>query len=318
MTFRNRRLKLSQLRTFVGVAELGGFARAAGRLNLTQSAASRQIIALEAELGIQLFRRDGQHTSLTLEGEDMLRRTRRLLADADSLAERAHALRGGQTGTLRVSASPQVLENILAPFVSRYLHRHPGVDVELSESGAARIGQLERGEIHLAIMPALEAQRFQWRLLYPIYVLAALAKTHRLARRAVLDIAELGNEPLLMLKDGFVARSWFEAACNTSGMRPRILVESGVPATLVALAEVGYGVAIIPSNINLQRAVRCVMLTAHHAPIGRWSSVVWNQHRFLPPYAKDFADELTAEVAKRFPGRELVRRAPQLPRPDES
>jgi hypothetical protein len=44
---------------------------------------------------------------------------------------------------------------------------------------------------------------------------------------------------------------------------------------------------------------------------------VWNQHRFLPPYAEDFADELATAVARGFPGRELIRRAPQLPRPDE-
>jgi DNA-binding transcriptional LysR family regulator len=316
MNFRNNaRIKLAQLRTFLAVAESGGFARAAVRLNLTQSAASRQIIALEAELGLRLFARNGQSTALTLEGEDLLRRSRRLLADVDSLAERAQALKGGQTGTLRVSASPQVLENILAPFLARYRRHHPGVEVQLSETGGARLGQLERGEIHLAIMPALEAQRFRWRLLYPIYVLAAVAKTHRLARRAVVDVGELADEPLLLPKHGFGARAWFEAACNASGIQPRMLVESGAPATLVALAEVGHGVAIIPSNITLERAVRCVMLTSHALPIGRWSSVVWNQHRFLPQYAEHFIEEVVGFVADAYPGRALVRRAPQLPRP---
>jgi DNA-binding transcriptional LysR family regulator len=176
---------------------------------------------------------------------------------------------------------------------------------------------LERGDIHLAIMPALEAQRFRWRLLYPIHVLAAVAKTHRLARRAVIDIGALADEPLLMLKDGFVARGWFEAACNASGIRPRIVVESSAPTTLLALAEVGHGVAIIPSNITPPPAVRCMMLTHQAVPIGRWSSVVWNQHRFVPQYASDFAAELVTEVRRDFPGRELVRRAPQLPRPNE-
>ena len=86
MTFRNnRKIKLGQLRTFVAIAESGGFARAAGRLNLTQSAASRQIMALEAELGLRLFVRTGQHTTLTLEGEDLLRRGRRLLAESERL-----------------------------------------------------------------------------------------------------------------------------------------------------------------------------------------------------------------------------------------
>jgi LysR family transcriptional regulator, cyn operon transcriptional activator len=319
MTFRNSpKIKLGQLRTFIAVAENGGFARAAGRLHLTQSAASRQIMALESDLGLRLFARNGQQTTLTIEGEDLLRRSRRLLADADSLAERAHALKGGQTGILRVSASPQVLENILAPFLPRYGRAHPGVEVQLSESGAARLGQLERGEIHLAIMPALEAQRFRWRLLYPIHVLAAVAKAHRFARCAVLDLAEITDEPLLLLKQGFVARAWFEAACNASGIQPRVLVESGAVATLAALAAVGHGVAIIPSNVILQKAVRCVMLTAGGLPIGRWSSIVWNQHRFLPQYAEDFVEELVANVRRSYPGRELVRRAPQLPRPSEA
>lgn len=319
MRFRNsRRIKLAQLRTFAAVAESRGFARAAARLNMTQSAASRQIMALEADLGLRLFVRNGQQTALTLEGDDLLRRSRRLLADADSLAERAHALKGGQTGILRISASPQVLERILAPFLARYGRRHPGVEVQLSETGPARLGQLERGEIHLAIMPALEAQRFRWRLLYPIHVLAAVARTHRLARRTVIGIEELADEPLLMLKDGFVARGWFDAACNASGIQPRVLLESSAPATLLALAEVNHGVAIIPSNVVPSRSVRCVMLTQKAQPIGRWSSVVWNQNRFMPPYAKDFADELVADVRRAFPGRELIRRAPQLPRPTEA
>src|ERR1051325_6933 len=288
MNFRNSaRIKLTQLRAFQAVAESGGFARAAGQLNLTQSAASRQIMALEADLGLRLFARNGQHTTLTLEGEDLLRHSRRLLADLDSLAERAQALKGGQTGILRVSASPQVLERVLAPFLAQYRRGHPGVEVHLSETGPARLGQLERGELHFAIMPALEAQRFRWRLLYPIHVLAAVAKTHRLARRAVIEITELADEPLLMLKDVCVARGWFEAACNAAGIRPRVLVESSAPATLMALAVVGHGVAIIPSNATPQPSMRFVMLTHEGKPIGRWSSVVWNQHRFLPPYAKE-------------------------------
>ena len=59
------------LRTFVIVADAGGFARASCRLNLTQPAASRQILALEAELGVALFDRIGRRIQLTAEGEDL-------------------------------------------------------------------------------------------------------------------------------------------------------------------------------------------------------------------------------------------------------
>jgi len=96
-------MNLRSLRTFVATADSGGLGRASERLNLSQPAASRQIDSLEAEFGVQLFHRVGRRLQLTTEGEDLLRQSRRLLVDADSLMERAHALKGGQTGTLRVA-----------------------------------------------------------------------------------------------------------------------------------------------------------------------------------------------------------------------
>src|SRR5579864_261572 len=165
-------MKLNQLRTFVSIVESGGFGRAAAQLRLTQSAASRQIASLESELAVVLFDRVGRRVHLTSEAEDLLNRARKLLADADALGERARVLKGGQSGTLRVSARPQVIENLLAPFLPRYLRGSPGVEVHLIEtSGGERVNELDRGEIHLALM-AYGIERFQSKFLYPIHVLA--------------------------------------------------------------------------------------------------------------------------------------------------
>src|SRR5262245_40766643 len=140
-------MNFRQLRTFIAVADAGGFTRATGRLNLSQSAASRQILALEAELGVRLFDRIDRRMQLTSEGEDLLQRSRRLLADSVSLGERARALKGGQVGVLRVGAPTQVIENLLAPFVMQYQRSHPGVEVHLLEAAAARLQRhLERGD----------------------------------------------------------------------------------------------------------------------------------------------------------------------------
>ena len=79
-------MNLRHLRTFVAVAEAGGVGRASARVNLSQPAASRQIHALEAELGVSLFDRIRQRVQLTSEGEDLLRSSRRLLAEAEALA----------------------------------------------------------------------------------------------------------------------------------------------------------------------------------------------------------------------------------------
>ncbi len=131
-------MNLRFLRTFVAIADNAGFARAAARLHLTQSAASRQIQALEDELDLRLFVRIGRSVRLTREGEDLLVRSRQLLFDAEALGQRASALKTGEVGVLRVGATPQVIESLLAGFLLRYRKRHGGVEVHLVEDGGSR------------------------------------------------------------------------------------------------------------------------------------------------------------------------------------
>jgi DNA-binding transcriptional LysR family regulator len=160
------------------------------------------------------------------------------------------------------------------------------------------------------------AQQVQSWPLYPIHVVALLPRNHRLHRRAVLDITELADEQLLLLNHEFGARAWFDGACNVAGISPPVLLESRAPHTLVALAAVGYGIAVLPSNVQIpQRGVRTVPLLNRGAPVGRWSVIAWNPQRFLAPYAEQFIKEFVAHVRRDYPGRELTRRAPRLPRP---
>ena len=102
---------------------------------LTQSAASRQIQALEDELGLRLFARIGRSVRLTREGEDLLVRSLQSLFDADALGQRASALKTGEVGVLRVGATPQVIESLLADFLLRYRKRYGGCR---SPSGGGR------------------------------------------------------------------------------------------------------------------------------------------------------------------------------------
>jgi DNA-binding transcriptional LysR family regulator len=87
------KINVDQLRTFVTVVDAGGIHRAAARINLSQPAASRQINALEAALGIRLFDRIGRRLKLTSEGEGLLRLGRRLLGEVEAFNERAGALK---------------------------------------------------------------------------------------------------------------------------------------------------------------------------------------------------------------------------------
>jgi LysR family cyn operon transcriptional activator len=310
-------MNLRHLRTFVCVAEAGGFSRALNRLHLSQPAASRQIHGLEAELGVSLFDRIGRGMRLTAEGEDLLRQSRTVLAEADALGQRARALKGGHSGVLRVGATPQAIENLLADFLKDYARTFPDVEVHLVEDGGARLpARLEQGDVHLAIMPTGD-ERFEGRLLYPMHVFAVLPRNHALSRRTVLDVRELANDRL-MVGSGFASRVWFEAACQVAHVRPHIVLESAAPQTLIALVKARYGIAVLPSPASMRHeALSAIPLVHRGVSIGRWARAAWHPQRFLSAYAERFVDDLVTRCKRTYPGRGLIRRAPPLPRPKD-
>ena len=308
-------MNLRNLRMFVATAELGTLGRAAARLNVSQPAASRQLDALRAELGVTLFEHVGRALRLTSEGEHLLQRSRQLLADADMLTEHARALTKGETGTLKVAATPQMVATLLAPFLPRHRQRHPAVDVLLIEGSAARQrSRLERGEVHLTIMPA--GPGFSRRLLGPVHALAVMPRAHPLAKRKCAEVSALADEPLLLMQRDYGSRAWFDAACEAAQIKPHILMECTTAHTLIELAAVDYGVAIVPSTSTIRQQNLCARPVVHRgASFGQWSTVCWDSRRALPAYARRFVDELEAHAKRAFPGREFLRHAPKLAKP---
>src|SRR5262245_6789367 len=170
-------MDLEWLAHFVAIADAGSMALAARRLHVSEPALSRQIRELEGFLGCKLFDRIGRRIALAADGREMLARSRRLLAEAESLRERGVALGGGKGGVLRVGATPQFLEAAMPQVLTLYRRRHPEVEIRLVEGGGHRlIHMVEQGELHLA-MPALKViEPLQSALLYPLRVLAVLSR----------------------------------------------------------------------------------------------------------------------------------------------
>src|SRR5262245_33820507 len=311
-----RAMNFRQLKTLIAIADAGGFARAIGRLHLSQPAASRQIQALEAELGVPLFDRVTRRLRLTAEGEEIVRRGRRLLQEADSLRDRANAMRSGLTGTLRVGGSPQSIETVLAPFVRHFRRRHPSIEVHFVEDGGARINaRLEDGDAQL-VLTTVSNEMFVSRLLFPVCVLAVVAPSHPLGPRSSVEVADLADVPLLLLQRSFASRGWFDAQCHNADVSPPILLESGAPATLMALAAGGDGSATVSSHVSIPRnGIKAIPVTCRGKPIGRWIRAAWDSRRFFPPFAHHFVDELLAHVRRNYPGRDVLKRVPPLQRP---
>lgn len=301
-------MDLRHARTFVTVAELGTVSKAAVRLRVAQPALSRQISNLEQELGLKLFDRVGRRLVLTGEGEQLLGDCRGLLSCASALVERAHLLRRGDTGKLKVAASPQFIEGAIADFLHRYAQRYPNVQLKLIEAVAwsDTLGMLERGEIHLgqnllrAVPP--DDPRFANHPLEVVDLLAACHAPLMLGKSGAIEIARLAAYPLLVLDTSFVSRRNFDATCRLAGIEANIVFESRTPHTLLAMAERGHGVAIVPSAVRIDRyPLHIVRVTYKGKSLREPLAVFWDKRRPLPSYAAAFCAMLAEYVREVFP-----------------
>ena len=301
-------MDLRYARTFVTVAELGSVSKAAMRLHIAQPALSRQISNLEQELGLKLFDRVGRRLVLTGEGEQFLGDCRGLLNYASALGERVQLLRRGDTGTLKVAASPQFIESVISGFLRRYAERYPKVQLKLSESIAwsDTLAMLERGEIQLgqnllSAVPSTDS-RFASQPLEAIELLAASHAPLQSGKGGVIEVAGLATYPLLVLDTSFVSRRTFDATCRLAGIGVNIVFESRTPHTLLAMAEKGHGVAIVPSAVQVNRySLRIARLTYRDEPLREPLAVFWDKRRPLPKYGADFCAMLAEYVREVFP-----------------
>jgi DNA-binding transcriptional LysR family regulator len=246
-------MELRQLRYFMAVAEEGNISRAAKKIFLTQPALSRQIKALEGEIGQCLLERQAHSIRLTPVGEALLREARELLQHADLLLERVRA--AGRGLRLRVGYAPSLAAGILSAAVESFSQTHPSARVELFDlSTAEMLAGLESGKLDVVLTVGQErnTSALKWAPLVRASFQLAVSRNHPLARRQRVTPAEVAREPLL----AFCQRDYPEYRDMITGwlgehrQRPRITGEYDGVDSLMAAVESGLGVAIVATRMG--------------------------------------------------------------------
>src|SRR6202790_2024334 len=134
-------MTLEQLRIFIAVAEKQHVTHAASELNLTQSATSAAIAALEARYGIKLFDRVGRGIVLTQTGRDFLDEARQVVARAKAAAQVLNDLAGLKRGSLTLAASQTVANYWLPSRIGTFRKDHPCIDLQVTIANTEQIAQ---------------------------------------------------------------------------------------------------------------------------------------------------------------------------------
>ncbi len=285
---------------FLAVAELLHVTRAARRLNVTQSALSRQIQKLEDALGLKLFEKTGRNVRLTVAGEALHSRINAVLVADRDLRAFAEDLARNQSGMLKVGACSQLIERYLPRFLHDWREANPGIDVRLEDGGGPELAdKLRAGDVQLTISatPATPIEMFETVRLGQL-AFHAVATTEFLAPDpGPVAIDTLLANPILTLNTRHASREVFDAACRLAGTRPLIVMESASPHTLFAMAEGGNGVAVVPSSARVHNDALVARPIALRGEIIRFDICAMSDSRApLPVYGRRFVEDLQAHI----------------------
>jgi DNA-binding transcriptional LysR family regulator len=240
---------------------------------------------------------------------------RNVLNRVGALAEHARALRQGDIKVMRIAASALTIEGLLSTFLNGNSECCHGIKVKLIEAHASEhVGMLERGEVDISVNVVnnlrVDDDLFGIYALPAFHVIAACAPGYKIEAAESIDIRKVVRHPLLLLSKEFATRAVFDSACQLANVQPNALVESIGAHTLLAMAEGGQGVAIIPSVLQAERWSARTMRVTHRGQLLKITvGVLWDRRRMSASNGELCGRMLSEHVSKTFPNGAPVSRS---------
>ncbi|MEV4287692.1 LysR family transcriptional regulator [Nonomuraea bangladeshensis] len=239
-------MELRHLRYFLAVVDHGTTARAAEAALVAQPSLSRQLRRLEADLKLALFDHSGGRLRLTSAGRQFVPIARDLLARAAAAQEAARALGTGQVSRITIAAPVTTIADVIAPFIAT-TGGHDAMITVQEVLPADAYDALWRGA-DVAISSAPPPLHLAGGAVARLPVLAYPPPGHPWEGRARVGIAELAEQPLLLLTAEHGTRRLFDHAVLRAGVRYATAFETSIPQIAQALAAAGRGVAVVSDD----------------------------------------------------------------------
>ncbi len=302
---------LRQLQYVIAVAEMMSFRRAAERCNVSQPSLSAQVAEMEAALSVSLFERDRRGVLITAAGRELIARARRVLVEADDLAEAANRFIDPLAGTLRIGVIPTVGPYLLPHVVPALRNTYPRLTlIWIEDKTDALIRALKRGDLAAAVL-ALEADLDDLdhhTIAIDPFVLA-LPPGHALGRGAgPVTRDQLRGERVLLLDDGHCFRNQVLEYCSSNRLEELGFRATSLP-TLTQMVSSGAGVTLLPTIAVPTETHRSQLsIRALDRPVPFRTIVLgWRRRSALADTLRKVAETLRATVER---DRDILRGSP--------
>jgi LysR family carnitine catabolism transcriptional activator len=253
-----------ELETFLAVAELQSFGRAAERLRLSQPAVTSRVQRLERVMGVALLSRTTRRVSLTDAGERLRQQAQQMMDELQSLRQEFRDEVVLKRGRIAIGAAPTVAATILPPILARFMQRWPGVSIDLHDDFVGpTVERVSKGEVDLGLVPYEGDSRiFDFRPLLRDDFYILVPRDHPLAQRAEAHFREIGAYPLLSMPKEAAVWQTVARAFDAERMTFNPAFQARSLFTLLGLVEAGVGLTLVPRiilprvNLNAVATVR--------------------------------------------------------------
>lgn len=249
-------MRLEQLQAFLAVAETGSFQAAARRCNVTQSTVSRQIQALESELGLPLLHRTAQ-AKPTVGGDYLLPRARKICQEWQQVSRELDDLVEGRQPELCIAAIHSVCAHLLPPVLQQFCQTHPHVQMRVTALGSDRsLKVLRDGLVDVAIVmdnPMLTTStEMVIESLYEEPIQILMAANHPLSEYKQVPWEALAHYPQVTFKDGYGMQRLVQKEFQKYGMTLQSVLELNTLDSFRGVVRQGDLIAMLPRSALLE------------------------------------------------------------------
>lgn len=238
-------LDFNQLSMFLMLTQYRQFSEAAERENISQSSLSKQIKALEEEAGSKLFMRGAKGAELTAAGREFYTFAQSALESKQAMHSRIAAHIDAQSNSTTIGVMPVLASFGIAALIADFRRKFPQYSVNVIEKNTREIVHLLDGSsLNMALIGTALADldKYHEYSLVKDPFLLAVASEHPLARRDIVDLKSLENEPFIQLENSIGINNIVFAACNKAGFVPSIAYNCNIVPSAISLVKQGLGV----------------------------------------------------------------------------
>ncbi|MCI8375259.1 MAG: LysR family transcriptional regulator [Lachnospiraceae bacterium] len=280
-------LDLKNLTTFIHVAELNSFTKAAVALGYSQSTVSFQIRQLEEELNAQLFERIHHTVALTEKGREVLNyahQIRRMTLELTQNMEEYEELKGH----VRLAMADSLCDSLLGGSFSDFCRQHPGITLKITAAGTGEMFRLLNHNEADAIL-TLDSHIYDRE--YVIFR-EERVKMHfvasagcPLARRSSLAVAELLSWPFLLTEKGMSYRRLLDEGLAERSLEVTPVLEMGSARLICSLIGEGAGISFLPDYVTRQdvEAGTIVRLNVTDFEVEIWKQLLYHRDKWVSP-----------------------------------